>query len=197
MEQLHYNQGGELQGGSTLAAPRIYNVLASPYSYQQRTAETCYEYLAESPHGEPALYELGQLAFDFSEPCEPIPVTEGQASPEENLMTRSLLNAIVQVLDGRRRLLTIEPVLSLRVREGFKTRLRHRLPNVEPGRLLSVHTYKPTQRVIEACGTVYRGQRAQALVAQLEKRRRVWECKMFRILTQPGGMESNTPSYFH
>lgn len=180
MEALQHYQGGDVQGGSTLTLRQNFDALIPGFP-QQRQTETLREYSVKSPHGRPAFYEVGQLALDFSEPCEPIPDSEGRSSPEEIRMTHSLLGAIVQVLDGRRRLLTIEPALSVLVRESLKTRLQHGSAKGEPGRLLTVHTYKPTKRAIEACATVHRTRCAQAMIARLESRHRLWSCTLLRL----------------
>lgn len=125
----------------------------------------------------------GQLTLDLLWP-EPtyIDRNEGVASTKEVQMTQSLLIAIVQVLEGRRRILTIEPLLAPKVQSALKSRLRHHATRQPLGRLLTIHTYKPRKSVIEACATTYRGQRAQALAARLERRHRQWQCTLLQLV---------------
>jgi hypothetical protein len=93
-----------------------------------------------------------------------------------------ILTAAVDVLAGRRPAEQIRHKLSPLVFAALQTRAREAARTAQRYRFRSLHASQPNSGVIEACGTVDRGRRSQALVARLEIRSRGWQCVLLRLL---------------
>jgi hypothetical protein len=65
---------------------------------------------------------------------------------------------------------------------AMETRLREPPSATTAVHLRSVHAFQPAKGAIEACATLHHGRRVRALVARLERRRRMWLCTVLRML---------------
>jgi hypothetical protein len=106
------------------------------------------------------------------------------ASRAQNLaVARHLLNAVCEVLDGRRPLQQVGHLLSVRVQEAIRTRVRRR--GAAAGatlRLRTVRTCSPAPGVIEACATLTCGSRVRAAAARIERHHGSWRLTALRVL---------------
>jgi hypothetical protein len=104
-------------------------------------------------------------------------------SRAQNLdVARQLLNAVCEVLDGRRPLQQVGHLLSARVQEAIRTRVRRRGAAGAALRLRTVRTCSPAPGVIEACATLACGPRVRAAAVRIETHHGSWRCTALRVL---------------
>jgi len=95
-----------------------------------------------------------------------------------------LLRGMLEALDGRR------PVEQLRTRftdPGYRALVRRIRAEIRGERtaargLRRVHTCRPARGVIEACATIQRGGRVEAIAARIESDHRGWKCTAVLVL---------------
>lgn len=178
---------------------------ASPFA-QPATAEVIGEFPPSDPATPgPAPIVLGRLA-EFEPPLATMASTELAVPPRDRGGTRAsrrweapaaaptsysrpntevarrLLNAVCEVLDGRRPLRQVGPLLSLPVQEAIRTRVRRRGVVDTALRLRSLRTCSPAPDVIEVCATLTCGPRVRAAAARIEVRHGSWLCTALRVL---------------
>jgi hypothetical protein len=195
MERLdYYDQGGECQvalPAEQLNANGYFESCAIPHLRRLRDYEpqpgACPPGNASS-QDESMLDGLSrasafQLGLDLRWAQEHRPTNpEGRVEPADASATRNILAAAVEVLDGRRPAAQIRNYFSPLVFAAVQTRARE-FARVPQGLYLrSVHAYQPAKGVIEACATIERGKRFQALAARLESNGEGWLCKLLRLV---------------
>jgi len=117
-------------------------------------------------------------------------ITERAAGfePAERGPSRSqlygLLRGMLEALDGRRPVEQLRPRLT---EHCYRTLVRRLWPEVQSERrigrsLRRVHTCRPARGVIEACATIQRGGRVEAIAARIEADLRGWKCTTVLVL---------------
>lgn len=133
----------------------------------------------ELPFEEPASRQLDR-PVDFFDP-QP---TSRQALPEPEPWAARLIQAVLEMLAGRRRPAQLQewmaPFLlaSLSVAAG---RRRWTRPGGPPPSIRSVRVCEPADGVAEVCAVVQRGQRFFAVAARLEGLDGKWKCVALRL----------------
>lgn len=93
---------------------------------------------------------------------------------------RRLLVAVLEVLDGRRPIVQLEPLLSPSDHRDLLRQLRK--PGQGPRRLCTLRVQQPDDDAIELCATVADGNRLRALVGRLETHQDRWRFTLLRFL---------------
>lgn len=195
VESLNYHRGGE--GQPSLRAEQLdanghVDPLAAPRAPIRKLPE--YEPpsqangLEDGQQDGPAPAGLlrataFQVALDLSWAKEHRPAhPEGKLRPADASAARTILAATVEVLDGRRPAAQVSHYFSPFVFAALQTRAREFSRAPQGFRLRSVHASQPAKGVIEACATVKRGKRFQALAARLEANGEGWLCNLLRLV---------------
>jgi hypothetical protein len=101
--------------------------------------------------------------------------------PPGQLELGRLLIAVLEVLDGRRPIPQLEPLLSPSDHRDLLRQLRK--PGQGPRRLCTLRVQQPDHNAIELCATVADGNRLRALVGRLETHQEDrWRFSLLRFL---------------
>lgn len=114
------------------------------------------------------------------------PVRRSVAAPMTDAEARALATtrarAILEVLEGRRPLGQIAPMLGDRALSAMHTMQRGGLRwPVRHATLGSVHVLLPTAEAIEACAVFHSAQRHRALALRIARRRNLWITTAIRV----------------
>jgi hypothetical protein len=124
-----------------------------------------------------------RMAVDLYWARESRPANAGGRLPTADLAaTRTILTATVEVLNGRRSAGQVERYLSPNVLAAVKSQARDFSSTPQGLYLRSLHACQPAKGIIEACATIQRGKRFQALAARLESEQNGWICKLLRLM---------------
>jgi hypothetical protein len=173
MEQLLHDQGGAT--GETLQTRcpcPAYISMAHELVPRQRDTEVSY---GKSQVDTRQL--LLPLQWGSAEPS----TVESLSNSDRNVAIR-LVVALVEVLNGRRPLAQVEPVLDSHIYRSVVTRVQNSILRRQWLQLRSFSAQLPVSGIIEGCGTIDIGERSRAFVTRFERHDCTWKCTRFAIL---------------
>jgi len=115
------------------------------------------------------------------EECFAARLTPRAELPDPHRWTAMLVQAVTEVLAGRRPLQQLMPWTDERVYLQITGRLRRRRSPAVPPRVSSVHLSEPRDGVIEACAVLRNGPRSEAVALRLEGTDGRWRCTALQL----------------